>query len=206
MNRVIFTFLILPLISDFAAAPPPGAQSTCRLKEADAPDIRGIRLGLSAADLLALFPGSADKKEIKDALATGAASGANEMVTVSFQPALYPSRDRFARIDSISASLYKGRLVAFNVVYIGPATNGPTWRNVDEWIAKLSEAFSLPGARQWAAGSGENPSKFLKCDGVEVEAVVAAGTGAISVRNTSSMKSEQESAAEQEKKRREFKP
>jgi hypothetical protein len=40
---------------------------------------------------------------------------------------------RFAGVESISAGLFKARVVDLNLQY-----GGATWRNVDEWIAVLS--------------------------------------------------------------------
>jgi hypothetical protein len=207
MKSLIVAFFILPLISISAHAQTGGQQPTCKLTEANAPNIRGIRLGMSTRDLLALFPGSADRQEIKDALKEAGAVAGSETVRLTLVPATYSSGERFARIDAVSASLEKGRLVGFGVTYIGPGSNGPSWRNVDEWIAKLAEAFNLPSSQAWATSSEENRSKVLRCSGFEIEATAAGGTGALSVRSNADSRAEEERmSAEQEKKRREFKP
>ena len=45
--------------------------SPCTLTMAQSPAIRDVRLGMSARELFALFPGSAEKDEIKAALKSG---------------------------------------------------------------------------------------------------------------------------------------
>jgi hypothetical protein len=202
MKRLIIAFFTLALISISARAQTP--QTACRLSEA--PTIRGIRLGMTTADLLALFPGSANKREIKEAL-DQAKTSPGETAQLVLIPANFQTGERFARVDSVTAYLSRGRLIGFGVAYIGPGSNGPVWPSVDEWIAKLAESFNLPGAQGWSTFSEETSGKVLKCSGFDIEASAIGGAGAISIRSTSgSMANENPSSAEQERKRREFKP
>ncbi|HKP87214.1 MAG TPA: hypothetical protein VJZ26_14010 [Blastocatellia bacterium] len=205
MNNLVVAFLTVALITVSAHSRPANrqlTQSKCNLTEANSPNIRGIRLGMSTQQLLALFPGSADRKEIRDALESAKAPASNETARLYFEPATYASRDRFAQVDSVSVNVYKGRVSDFTVVYIGA-----TWRNIDEWIGKLSEAFALPGAQGWVSGPSENPNKILKCDGLEIEAGIGGGSASIRISNARNAKEiEDRINAEMEKKRREFKP
>lgn len=169
-------------------------QSGCSLTEANAPSVHGVRLGLGTDQLVALFPGSSNSREIKDAVAKAKAADASETVYLSF--------DAGPGGDSISAGVNKGRVVDFTVVYVGP-----TWRTVNEWIGKLAETFKLPAAGEWVVGPNEAPNKILKCSGVEIEAAMQGGGGSIRVRNTEYTRGiEERNAAGEEKKRREFKP
>jgi hypothetical protein len=157
---------------------------------------------MSLEQLLALFPGSSKRKEMKDAIDRAKSANSGEVVYLSFLPATDASGDRFAGIDSVSAGIYKGRVMDFSVVYVGP-----TWRTIDEWVMKLSESFNLPGVQEWMVGPNENPNKVLKCGGIEIEAAIQGGGGSIQVRNTESLKGMQErDIGEEERRRRVFKP
>jgi hypothetical protein len=209
MNRLVMTFFALALVMVTAYARPSGppAQSRCNLTEANSPNIRGIKLGMTTEQLLALFPGSGDKADIKDMLDKAKVPASFEAAYLTFDPTAYTSRERFARINAVSVTIYKGRVVEFGVFYIGPSSSGPAWRNVDEWIAKLSEAFSLPGAQEWAAGPNANASKTLRCNGFEVEASVDEGAGSIKLRSLTNLRELQDRMnAEPDRRRREFRP
>lgn len=169
-------------------------QSRCNLSEASAPSVHGVRLGLGTDQLVALFPGSSNKREIKDAVAKAKAADASETVYLTF--------DAGSGGDSISAGVNKGRVVDFTAVYVGPS-----WSTVDEWIGKLAETFKLSAAGEWVAGPDEAPNKILKCNGVEIEAAIQGGGASIRVRNTEYTRGvDERNAAGEEKKRREFKP
>ena len=204
MKQIILTCLTLALtIAVYSQAPTrQAARSNCNLTEANSPNVRGIRLGLSTDELLALFPGSAKSEEIKEALDDAKKPGANEAVCLGFAPADYSTKDRFASIGSVAVVLHKGRATDFTVVYIGT-----TWSNIDQWVAKLSESFGLPGSREWTPGPSETPNKVLKCNGFEIEAATAGGSASIRVRSEAHTKEmEARAKAEEERKRREFKP
>ena len=204
MSKISITFLTLSLLmipSGGRATELPPGQSRCNLTEANAPVVRGIRLGMSTEQLLALFPGSGKRKEMKDALEKARTAG-SEMVYLSFDPATDASGDHFAGVNAVGVGIYKGRVADFTVVYVGA-----TWGTIDEWVAKLSESLHLPGGQEWVAGPSENPNKVLRCGGIEIEAAIQGGSASIKVRNTEPLKDAQERArTEEERRRRAFKP
>jgi hypothetical protein len=202
MKRIILSFFTLvltmiPAYTEVKSQQP--AQSSCMLTMATSPTVRDIKLGMSSQQLLALFPNSKKRKEIKDALEKIRETTSNEIVYLSFDPVTDSSSERFSGVESILAGINKGQLVDFNVSYVGA-----TWRTVDEWIDKLSETLGLPKAKGWVVGSSENPGKILKCKGVEIEAGIQGGGASIRVRNTEPITGERKEG--EEKKRREFKP
>jgi len=205
MNRIAIACIILSLLTPlFYGQPrePQPAQSRCDLTEAKTPNVRGIRLGMSLEQLLALFPGSSRRKEMKEALERAKAAASDEMVYLFFDPATDANGDRYAGVDSVSAGIYKGRVMDFTVLYVGP-----TWRTIDEWVAKLSESFNLPGVQGWVAGPDENPNRMLRCGEIEIDAAIQGGGGSVRVRNTEYLKEAPERAkAEEERRRRAFKP
>ena len=204
MTRIVIAFSAFALMTMHAYAQQPSQpapQSQCGLTEATSPSVRGIRLGMSSENLVALFPGSTKRRELRDAVDRVKSAGGGETVRLSFDPATDASGDSFAGVSSVSAGLHNGRVTDFTIGYVGP-----TWRNVDEWIAKLSESLTLPGARKWVVGPSETPNKVLTCNGIEIEAAIQGGGSSIRVRNTEQVKGGERGNPGEEKKRREFKP
>ena len=206
MNKramAFFTIVFVTISSGSLAL----SQSKCSLTEVNSPSVRGVRLGMSTEQLLALFPGSAKRwakepKKMRDAREKAMAATSSEPVYLSFEPATDAAKDEFAGVDSVSVGLYKGRVVDFSLLYVGAA-----WRTIDEWVAKLSETLKLPGAQDWMVGPSENPNKVLKCDLIEIEAAIQGGSASIRIRNTEYIKSiEERTNAAEEKKRRDLKP
>jgi hypothetical protein len=197
-----FSFGLIMISAYSLVAIPSANQSKCNLTEANGPNIRGLRLGMSTSQVLALFPGVTKKKEMKEAIDKAKSTSGSETVYLAFDPAADAVKGQFAGVQSVSAGFYKARLVDFSIQY-----GGPTWRNIDEWIGKLSETLNLPASEAWMAGPSETPNKVLKCDGIEIEAATQGGGASISVRNNAYLKGmEEHTDAAEEKKRREFKP
>jgi len=203
-KRVIALFtLVVVTISTYSQA---AGQSKCTLTETNSPSVRGLRLGMSTQELLALFPGSAARwakqpKDVREAREKAMAQTNSEPAFLAFEPA-DAAKDRFSGVDSVSIALYKDRVVEYTVQY-----TGTVWTSIDEWIGRLSETLTLPGSRDWEVGPSENPNKVLKCSGVEIEAAIQGGGSSISIRNVQYPKGlgdRSNSGAEQ--KRREFKP
>jgi len=142
----------------------------CQLTLAGAPDIKGLRLGMTPDEVLALFPGSKDDEEVRSSLSRPP----NQFGGSSFliRPEKYESKDKFAGVSQITFSLLDGRISSFTVGY-----NGPEYSHVDKFVAKFIEGTSLPPADQWEAYVGmDNSLKMLKCTEVEIR-VFAGGAG-----------------------------
>jgi hypothetical protein len=201
MKKLAIAFFMLAFMTITAYSQAPN-QSGCSLTEATSPKIRGLRLGMTTQELLAMFPGSTKRKEIKDALEKAKAPSTNEAVYLTFDPATDSGKSEFADVGSVSAGLHKGKVMDLAVQYVSPP-----WGTIDEWVAKVSEAFQLPGAQGWNAGSNETPNKVLKCNGIEIEATIQGGGGSVRLRNTEIFRGIEERAnAAEEKRRRDFKP
>jgi hypothetical protein len=192
-------FVTMSVISQ--ASNPRSAQTRCNLTDATAPSVRGLRLGMTTQQLLAVFPGITKKKEMKDAIEKAKSATGVEAMYLGFDPATDGDAQQFAGVVSVSAGLYRARVVDFSVQYVGA-----TW-TVDSWIATLSEAFKLPSAQDWVLGPDEAPNKVLKCDGILIEAAIQGGSASIRIRNTEYLKeTEERTKAADEKKRQEIKP
>jgi hypothetical protein len=218
MSRIFMTMLAMALgaIAGSAQTPAqpqapvqPQNTSKCSLTPAQAPAIRGIKLGMSTEEIVSLFPGSRQRPEIKTALESSEGYPNYGVARLYFQPSTYPTvaKDRFAGIEGISVTLFDGRVVELWATYAGRDSRprGPVWPNVDEFIAKLSEAYALPSARDWRQVAQDY--KVLECSGLNIEATVPIGSGSVSLRATKFFDTSRERAAEDEQKiRREFKP
>jgi len=204
MNKLAIAFVALAFVTISTisqASNPKPALPKCNLTEATAPTVRGLRLGMSTQQLLALFPGSSKRKEMKEAVEKAKAATGNEAAYLVFDPATEGDAKQFGGVESVSAGVNKGRVIDFSIQY-----GGATWRDVDEWVAKLSESLKLQGAGDWTVGPSENPNKVLRCEGIEIEAAIQGGGSSIRIRNMEDVKVVADRNAADEKKRREIKP
>jgi hypothetical protein len=144
-------------------------KSPCTLTLAGAPDIKGIRLGMTADEVLALFPGSKEDAEVRADLSATRPFGVSGFL---IRVAKYESKEKFAGINQITFKLLDGRVSSFTLGY-----NGPEYSHVDKFVAKFIEGKNLPAADQWEAYVGmDNNLKILKCTEFEIR-VFAGGQG-----------------------------
>lgn len=201
MTKRIMTFFALAFVT-ISAYTQASSQSRCNLTEANSPSVRGLRIGMSMQQLLALFPNASRRKEVREALDNAKAPTVREPVYLAFYPATDAEKQQFTGVDSVSAVLYKGRVVDLSVLYVGA-----TWDTIDQWVAKLSEAFKLPRAQDWVAGPDEDPNKVLRCAGIEIEAAIQGGSASIRIWKPEYLKEiEERTNAGAEKKRQEIRP
>src|SRR6266850_1139613 len=144
---------------------------TCQLTLAGAPDIKGLRLGMTPEQVLALFPGSNEDAELRSRLAQPPSQFG--MSSFSLRPDKYASKDKFAGISNITFTLLDGRVSTFSVGY-----NGPEYSHVDKFVAKFVEGTSLPPPDQWEAYVGmDNSLKILKCRDFEIRVFIGGPGG-----------------------------
>jgi hypothetical protein len=202
MKKLTMVLLTLSFLTISADSQSTSAQSRCNLTEANAPSVRGTRLGMSTQQILALFPNSNKRREIKDALERVNSSDNAEPVYLSFDPATDAPSGQFAGVGSVSAGVYKGHVVDLTVTYVGAS-----WTSIDEWVRKLAEGLKLPGPQDWVVGPSESPNKILRCSGIEIEAAIQGGSASIRLRNPEYLRGmEERTKAAEEKRRREVKP
>lgn len=147
-----------------------GNQSGCALTMAQAPGIGGLKLGMTAEQMLALFPGSREDSDIRAALSRPAnAFGVTNFI---IRPEKYASKAKFAGISQINVAFLDGRISNFYVGY-----NSGEWKHVDEFVTKFSRGTSLPAPGAWEAHVGlDNQLKTLKCKNFEIS-IFAGSTG-----------------------------
>jgi len=142
----------------------------CTLKISEAPVIERLKLGMTVAETLALFPHSEEDPELRSALSKPAGRFGNSSFLVT--PSKYGSAAQYKAISRLTFSLLDGRVSNFTISY-----NGPEWPDVDKFIEKFREGKSLPPADQWEPYEGMNTQmKTLTCNGFSIR-IFAGGEG-----------------------------
>lgn len=162
--------LAVPAKADPGAA---GRWAASRLTLSQAPEISGLRLGMTMEEVLALFPGIKDDAEVRYSLSRPVSPFGVKSLFV--KPGKYTTNKRFERVSQISFTFLDGRVSILNIGYGSYA-----WGHVDEFVAKFSEETGLPGADSWDAYVGlDTRLKTLTCRDFEVS--VFAGGGDVDV-------------------------
>jgi len=152
-------FAVVLVLSACAAA---SAQGACTLTLAQSPAINGLRLGMTRDEVLALFPGVREDKEMSAALAQPESKFGVSGLTL--RPQRYSSRAKFAGVSRVTLSLLDGRVSDMNVGF-----DGVEWKHVDDFLAKFIEGKRLPAPHAWEPYTGmDTQLKILKCKGFEV--------------------------------------
>lgn len=199
--------LIVTALSAYSQTPIAKVSPPCTLKVSQAPAVRGIKLGMPAEDLLTLFPGSAGEDGIKASVSLADKYPNFGVVGMDIVPSRYSTRERYAGVGTFNFVLLDGRVAQYEVQYLS-APSGPTWRNIDDFIAKIADAFNVPAAKSWTAHQYNPTVKELKCDGFQLQASNVNLRGSLTVATFDApFKTRQERmAAFEEKARREFRP
>lgn len=140
----------------------PGRLAASKIGLAQAPDIGGLRLGMTIEQVLALFPGSKNDPDVRASLAQPPSPFGTQ--TLLIKPGKYSSNKKFDGVNQITFMFLDGRVSALYVGY-----TSPLWLHVDEFIAKFSAETKLPGADSWDAYAGmDTQLKTLRCNGFEI--------------------------------------
>jgi hypothetical protein len=186
---------------------PPAAPPNCNLTPAQAPVIRGIRLGMSTDELLALFPRSKEQSDTIKALSN--AEAAYGQVDLGFSLNTYPeNKAMFSNnIRSYGITLLDGRVASFYVYYNFPVQNdrSPNW-TYKTWIPKLSETYNLPKPEDWAGPNANDAS--ITCQGFRMKVNAGRSSASIGIIDLPSYDEQikQRREAASERLRSEFKP
>jgi hypothetical protein len=134
------------------------------------PAVKGLKLGMTTDEVLAVFPGSKDDAELRPQLS----QPAGPLGTSNFiiKPAKYQNKENFAGITQIAFSLLDGRVSSFIFSY-----NGPAYSHVDKFVENFVNGTNLPVADQWEAYQGlDTQMKTLTCKDFEMR-IFAGGEG-----------------------------
>lgn len=145
-------------------------KAICSLTAEQLPDVNGLRLGLTAEHVLALFPGSNEDAELRSSLSKPPSPfGVTNFI---IKPDRYKSKEKFKGINQITFTLLDGHVLSFSIGY-----DGPEWPHVDKFVEKFSEGKNLPPADAWESYAGmETQLKTLKCMDAEIR-IFAGGPG-----------------------------
>ena len=176
-------------------------ETECRLKLAQAPVIRGIRLGMTITEVLAVFPGAEKDESLRQRLSQQRFG----MISATVLPYNYrEAKEKFVGVRSVDFHFLDERLIQFSLIY-----NGPDWKSDEQFTSKVAESLNLPGIESWKLRTGSG--KALACDGFEVYVwrMPESGAGTITVRSlerdADTIVREREEALKDEA-RRAFKP
>ncbi|MCA1557590.1 MAG: hypothetical protein LC731_03505, partial [Acidobacteria bacterium] len=139
-----------------------GRLAASRLTFSEAPDIAGLRLGMTIDEVLALFPGIRDDAKVRSSLSRPPSKFGVQGLAIN--PSKYDAQWELDGITQISFTFMDGLVSSLYVNY-----NNPVWEHVDEFVAKFSGEKGLPEADSWDAYVGmDTQLKTLKCGGFEV--------------------------------------
>ncbi|HBB98310.1 MAG TPA: hypothetical protein DC054_23250 [Blastocatellia bacterium] len=147
------------------------SSSNCSLKMAGAPNIKGLKLGMTPDEVLGLFPDSKDDEEVRKHLSQSPSQfGVSDFI---IRPEKFGSKDKFKDVTQITFNLLDGRVSAFTVGF-----NGPEYPHVDQFVAKFIEGTNLPPVDQWQGYEGmDNQLKMLVCKDFEVRVFIGGEGG-----------------------------
>ncbi len=134
-------------------------ETTCNLTLAQAPALRGFRLGMSAKEFKARYP-SVEVREIDEV-------GGAKAEIFSNDSASKIDKAELKDVESITLLFADDRLESISVRY----TNIIKWESADQFVSTISKALNLPGT--WK--SVEWWQESLQCDGFRA----TAGAGVI---------------------------
>ena len=147
--KVAATLLALHLLS--LCAPHARAQDgVCRLGVEQSPSLRGLRLGMTAAQLKQAYPRLPDLRADEFGQARATLGGLRDVDAAAFE-----------WVESINVNFVDDRLVELQVYY-----ESVPFESLDQFVARLRESLKLPGA--WV-GEGYGV-RTLTCDGFEMGA------------------------------------
>jgi hypothetical protein len=177
------------------------AMSKCTLTREQSPEIRGVRLGMTTDQLLSRFPDFDNREKINEAIAQSQRAESYGAARFDLSPDKEKANPRFAGVTTISISLIDQRVTRIYVNY-----QGPEWKTVDQFVAKLNEGLRLPSSA-WDPGS--ETSQHMSCDGFTVDAYASRGStvSTVAVQDTSAPQVvEDRREAAREKVRQAFRP
>ncbi len=145
--------------------PKPAEPPACKLTTAQAPTIRGLRLGMTVDELMALFPG-ANPNELKARIELAKGYSAFGQLSYDFVGTQHKDRlDQFY----FRVSLFDGRINGFNIQY--PFRNALFYGQIyskEQISEKLMKSFDLPADVKWRE---EGYARlYLDCQGFTIKA------------------------------------
>src|SRR5262245_7701737 len=127
----LLTFLTISLISFNPTPRGSSANSRCDLTRANAPEIRGIRLGMTAEQLLGLFPDDNNRMRITEAIKESKRPDRYGVGRFDLRSDTGLRDPRFTGLNYITVEILDERVTSFHVAYAGPE-----WNTIDQFVAR----------------------------------------------------------------------
>jgi len=142
--------------------PPPPQNPKCKLTLAQAPVIRGLRLGMTSDELFAVFPAN-EREEFDRAQRLKSAELPPNYGYTNFQFSLsnYPTKDRFTGIGNLTFGLFDRKVVYMVAEY----SDAPQFDRVGQLMEIITKQFSLPEFKDWPGYNEYLSNPSLSCDG-----------------------------------------
>ena len=142
--------------------PPPPPKPTCNLTLAQAPVIRGLRLGMTGDELFAIFPAN-EREEFNRAQRLKSAELPPNYGFTLFQFIIssYATKDRFTGISSIDFGIFDKKVVFIRVYY----SNTPEFDRMEQLMEIITRQFGLPEFKDWPGYVENLGNPTLSCEG-----------------------------------------
>ncbi|MCI0664233.1 MAG: hypothetical protein L0220_24505, partial [Acidobacteria bacterium] len=142
--------------------PPPPQKPTCKLTLAQAPVIRGLRLGMTSDELFAIFPAN-ERVEFDRAqqLKSAELPPHYGYTTFQFSPSRYATKDRFIGIGDLNFGLFDRKVVFIIAGY----WNTPQFDRPGQLMEIITRQFGLPEFKDWPGYSEYSSNSSLPCEG-----------------------------------------
>jgi hypothetical protein len=144
------------------APPPPPQKPTCKLTLAQAPAIRGLRLGMTSDELFAIFP-SNEREAFNRAqqLKNAELPPHYGYTRFQFNPSNYMTNDRFKGIGYLYFTLFDRKVVSISASY----SDAPQFDSPSQLMEIVTKHFGLPDFKDWPGYSGDWSETSLPCEG-----------------------------------------
>jgi hypothetical protein len=155
--------------------PPPPQKPACKLTLAQAPVIRGLRLGMTSDELFAIFPGNEREEFDRAQQLRSAELPPNYGYTyLDLYTSKYPIKDQFMGIGSFRFELFDKKVVNIITNY----TNTPQFDSTRQLMEIITRQFGLPEYKDGPDSEYWNGT-WLSCEGFTFR--VSGLTGAFSI-------------------------
>ena len=146
--------------------PPPPPKPTCKLTLAQAPAIRGLRLGMTSDELFALFPAN-ERQEFERAqqLKSAELAPAYGFTSFHFRLSDYAAMERFTGISGLTFGLFDKKVESITAYY----WNTPQFDNAGQLMEIITRQFGLPEFKDWPGYNQYSTTHSLACEGFKFE-------------------------------------
>jgi len=183
--------------------PPPPQKPTCKLTLAQAPVIRGLRLGMTSDELFAIFPANERQEFDRVQQLKSAELLPNYGYTrFQFSPSEYATKDQFIGISYLLLELFDRKVVTIRADY----SNTPQFDRQGQLMEIITRQFGLPEFKDWPGYNEYLNNSSLSCDGFTFQVVRYGESISINLTDPTYIKIvEERKQADRAKKREGFK-